>query len=433
MKVWLENRFNLTERGSTVRKELTAGLTTFLTMIYIVIANPQILSDAGMDYGAVFVATCLISALATLGMGLFVNYPIALAPGMGINAFFSFTVVGHLGYDWQVALGAVFLSSVIFVVLSVLPVRRWIVEAIPRGLKLAISAGIGFFLGIISLKNAGIIQGNEITLVTMGDLNTWTPWLSLTGFCVIVVLAARGVPGATLLGILGVTGLGIALGISRWDGSLLALPPDPMPTFLQLDIGGALKLGLIVVILSFLIVDIFDTTGTLIGVSQQAGLLDQQGRLPRMNRAMIVDSTATMAGSLAGTSPVTSYIESASGVAAGGRTGLTSVTVAFLFLGCLFFEPLAKSIPAYATAPAILFVACLMARPLGQLPRDNLTEYAAAIVTVIAIPLTYSISDGIGFGFITYAAVKLLAGRWRECSLVMYILAAVFMGKFLFL
>ena len=428
----LERWFRLSERGSDVRTEVTAGVTTFLTMVYIAFVNPQILSEAGMPFGAVFVATCLAAAFATLVMGLYANYPIALAPGMGLNAFFTYGVVLGMGYEWEVALGAVFVSGVLFVTLSLLPVRRWIIDAIPRGQKLAISAGIGFFLGVIALRNAGIIEGSPATLVTVGELTAPAAVLALLGFSAIAALSARRVPGAAIIGMLGVTVIGLMLGVSEWHG-VASLPPDPTPTLFALDIAGAFQAGMIAVILTFLIVDLFDTAGTLIGVAHQAKLLDEDGRLPRIQRALLADSTGTVAGTLLGTSSVTSYIESAAGVGAGGRTGLTSVVVAGLFLLCLFLAPLAESIPPFATAAAILYVACLMARALKGVEWDDVTESAAAVVTAIAIPLTYSIADGIGLGFITYVAIKVLAGRWRDCSPMLLVVALVFAAKFIWL
>ena len=425
----LDRYFRLSERGSDLRTELRAGLATFLTMAYIAFVNPQILGDAGMPFDAVFVATCVAAAISTLIMGLYANYPVALAPGMGLNAFFSYVVVLELGYPWEVALGAVFVSGILFVVLSILPVRRWIIDAIPFGLKMGISAGIGFFLGIIALKNAGIITASPATLVTSGDLLDPAPILALLGFCLIVALTARRIAGATIIGVLGVAAAGIAMGVSEWHG-LLAMPPDPAPTLLALDIAGALQVGMISIILTFLIVDLFDTTGTLIGVAKQANLLDADGRLPGIRRAVIADSTGTVAGTLLGTSSVTSYIESGAGTSAGGRTGLTAVVVAILFLACLFFAPLAQSIPAYATAPAILYVACLMARALVDIDWPEITESTPAVITAIAIPLTFSIADGIGIGFLTYVVVKLLAGRFRDCSPALLAVALLFAAKF---
>ena len=432
MTATLERFFGLAEHGTDVRTEVTAGATTFLTMAYIAFVNPQILSDAGMPFDAVFVATCLAAAFSTLVMGLYANYPIALAPGMGLNAFFAYGVVLGMGHSWEVALGTVFVSGVLFLILSVLPVRRWIIEAIPQGLKLAIAAGIGLFLGIIALRNAGIIQASEATLVTVGELTAPGPVLSLLGFCAIAALAARRVPGAALIGMLGVAVAGLALGVSEWQG-IASLPPDPTPTLLALDIAGALQAGMIAIILTFLIVDLFDTTGTLIGVAHQARLLDDRGQLPRMQQALIADSTGTVGGAMLGTSPVTSYIESAAGASAGGRTGLTAVVVSLLFLACLFFAPLAGSVPPYATAAAILYVACLMARPLVDVDWSDVTESAAAIMTVIAIPLTFSIADGIGLGFLTYVLIKVMAGRWRECSPTLIAVALLFAVKFAWL
>ena len=428
----LNRFFRLQQHGTDVRTEVTAGVTTFLTMAYIAFVNPQILSDAGMPFDAVFVATCVAAAFSTLIMGLYANLPIALAPGMGLNAFFTYGVVLGLGHPWEVALGAVFVSGVLFLTLSILPVRRRIIEAIPQGLKLAIVAGIGLFLGAIALRNGGVIQGSEATLVTAGELMRAGPVLSLLGFCLIVALSARRVPGAAIIGILGVTAASLALGVSEWGG-IASLPPDPTPTLLALDIVGALQANMIAVILTFLMVDLFDTTGTLIGVAHQAGLLDEEGRLPAMKRALIADSGGTIGGTLLGTSSVTSYIESAAGTSAGGRTGLTSVVVGGLFLACLFLAPLAGSIPPYATAAAILYVACLMVRPLVELDWSDVTESAAAIITVIAIPLTSSIADGIGIGFLTYVLIKVLAGRAGECSPALIAVALLFAAKFAWL
>ncbi len=428
----LDSYFKLSEHGTTVQREVLAGFTTFLTMAYITFINPAILADAGMDFNAVFVATCLAAAVGTLIMGLYANYPIALAPGMGLNAFFTYGVVLGMGHAWQTALGAVFLSGVIFVILSVLPIREWLINAIPRTLKMAISAGIGLFLGIIALKNAGIVVDHPATLVTLGDMTAWPAILAILGFVVIVALSRRGVIGAVIIGILLVTALGVALGISEWKG-LASVPPDPSPTFFALDIGGALEVSLIAVIFTFLFVDLFDTAGTLVGVAHRAGLLDEDGKLPRLRKALLADSTATVAGAAFGTSSTTSYIESAAGVNAGGRTGLTAVVVAILFLLCLFFAPLAQTVPAYATAPALLYVACLMTRGLTEIDWEDPTDYAPAVVTAIAMPLTFSIADGIGLGFICYALMKLTGGKASECPPAVIVIAALFALKFAFL
>jgi AGZA family xanthine/uracil permease-like MFS transporter len=427
----LERLFRLDENRTTVRIEIVAGATTYLTMAYIVFVNPQILAAAGMDRGAVFVATCLASAFATLLMALLANYPLALAPGMGMNAYFTYSVVKGLHYSWEVALGAVFLSGFLFLILSLTRIRSWIVDAIPLSQKMAISAGIGLFLGIIALKEAGIIAASPDTLVTLGDLKSPATLLAAAGFIVMVALDRLAVPGAIIIAILATAIAGILLGISPFAG-IVDTPPSLAPTFLALDLRGALDIGIATVVFVFLFVDLFDNTGTLVGVAHRAGLLDRDGRLPRIGRVFIADSIAAMGGALLGTSTVTSYIESAAGVKAGGRTGLTGVTVAALFLLTLFFAPLAGSVPAYATAPALLFVACLMARGFAELDWDDVTEYAPAVVTALAMPLTFSIANGIAFGFITYAAVKLLSGRFAEAGPSMMALAALFVVKYAF-
>ena len=382
-----------------------------------------------MDRGAVFVATCLASAVGTLIMGLYANYPIALAPGMGLNAFFTYTVVLTLGYTWQTALGAVFISGVLFVILSLLKVREYVINAIPRTLKLAISAGIGLFLAIIALQNAGIVVAHPATLVTLGDLRAAPPLLAALGFFIIAGLSHWRVPGAILIGILVVAALGLPLGLTEYAG-LVSAPPDPTPTLFALDLSAVFEVGLITIIFTFFFVDLFDTAGTLVGVAHRAGLLDAEGRLARIRQALLADSTATVVGSILGTSTVTSYIESAAGTNVGGRTGLTAVVVAVLFLLALFFAPLAGMIPAYATASALLFVACIMAGGLAELDWGDVTEYAPAVVTALAMPLTYSIATGIGFGFIAYAAIKLFSGRVRDVSPAVAALAALFAIRF---
>lgn len=425
----LESYFRLKDHGTTVRIEVVAGLTTFLTMAYIVFVNPMILGDAGMDKGAVFVATCVASAIGTLVMGLYANYPLALAPGMGLNAYFTYGVVKGLHYSWEVALGAVFISGVLFMVLSVTRVREWIVDAIPQSQKMAISAGVGLFLGIIALKNAGIVVASPDTFVTLGNLKAPPTLLAIGGFLLMVALDARKVPGAIIIAILVTTIVGVASGVSPFLG-LASLPPSVAPTFLKLDIGGALDAGVLVIVFAFFFVDLFDNTGTLVGVAHRAGLIRKDGHIPRLLRVFVADSTATLAGSLLGTSTVTSYIESAAGVRAGGRTGLVGVVVAILFLLTLFFAPLAETVPAYATAPALLYVACLMARGLAEVNWEDVTEYAPAVVTAIAMPLTFSIANGIAFGFILYAAIKLLAGRTQEASPAVLVLGLLFLIRF---
>ena len=424
----LERLFQLKAHNTTVRTEMLAGLTTFLTMAYILFVNPNILAETGMDKGAVFVATCLAAAIGSAIMGLVANYPIALAPGMGLNAFFTYTVVLTMGHTWQVALGAVFLSGVIFFLLSIFKIREWIINSIPMELRAGVAAGIGLFLAIIALKNAGIVVDNPATLVGLGDLSQGAPLLACLGFFVIAALAYRRVTGAVMIGILLVTGLSIVFGLSQLD-SVVSMPPSLMPTLLQLDIMGALDIGLISVIFAFLFVDLFDTSGTLVGVAQKANLLDKDGKMPKLGRALLADSTATMAGAAMGTSTTTSYIESAAGISAGGRTGLTACVVAALFLLSLFFAPLAGAVPAFATAPALMFVAVLMMSSLAQIDWDDLTVAAPVVIAALAMPLTFSIANGIAFGFIAWTVIKLLAGRWRDLNPALVVLSALFVIK----
>jgi Permeases len=427
----LETLFRLREHGTTVRTEVIAGISTFLTMAYIVFVNPSILATAGMDQGAVFVATCLAAAFGTLLMGLAANYPIALAPGMGLNAYFTYTVVGTLGYSWQQALAAVFCSGILFVLLSLTRLRERILDAFPRSLRQATAAGIGLFLGVIALVNAGVVVDHPATLVGVGDLTRPPAILALVGFVLIAALHHRGIVGSTILGIVVVTLIGIPLGLARYTG-LVSLPPDPSSTMFALDFSRVLEPETLIVILSLLFVDIFDTAGTLIGVAHQGGLLDAAGRLPRLRRALLADSSATVFGALVGTSNTTSYIESAAGVAAGGRTGLTSVVTALLFLLALFFSPLAGMIPTYATAGALLFVACALTRCLAEVDWSDATEYAPAVITAIAMPLTYSIATGIGLGFTTYSLLKLSTGRRAELTSATVAISVAFCAKFAF-
>ncbi|MDP1656136.1 MAG: NCS2 family permease [Hylemonella sp.] len=428
----LERYFQLSAHGTTVKTELLAGLTTFLTMAYIIFVNPDILSAAGMPKDSVFVATCLAAAIGSAIMGLYANYPIALAPGMGLNAYFAFAVVKGMGFTWQAALGAVFISGLLFILVSLFRVREAIVNAIPRSLKFAISAGIGLFLAIIGLKNAGLIVAHPSTLVTLGNLHQPAPVLAALGFLLIVALAWRKVPGAIIISILAVTVTSIAMGLTPFNG-IVAAPPSIAPTFLQMDIAGALNAGLLTVIMTFFLVELFDASGTLIGVAHRAGLLDKDGKLPNLKKALLADSTAITAGAALGTSSTTAYIESAAGTAAGGRTGLTAVTVAVLFLVALVFAPLAGTVPAFATAPALCYVAVLMLRGLAEIEWDDLTEAAPAAITAITMPFTFSIAHGIAFGFISYAAIKLLAGRVKELPPTVAVIAVVFVLKFAFL
>jgi len=428
----LSRYFDLKRHNTDIKTEVVAGLTTFLAMAYITVVNPAILSDAGMDFGAVFVATCIAAAFGSIAMGILGNYPIAMAPGMGQNAFFAYGIVLGLGHTWQTALGAVFFSGIIFIVMSVLPIREWLINAIPKNLKLGIAAGIGFFLGFIALKNAGIVIDNPATLVSFGALTDIGPLLCMVGFALIATLTVRKITGAVILGMLVAAMLGWIFGGVEFKG-VLSVPPSIAPVFLELDIAAAFDLSMITVILTLLLVDVFDTAGTMVGVANRADLTDEHGKMPRLGRALLSDSGATVVGSLAGTSSTTSFIESAAGVEAGGRTGLTAVTTGVLFLLCLFFAPLAQSIPSYASAAALLFVACLMLRSLSDIDWDDYTESAPAVVCALAMPLSFSIADGIGLGFVTYVAIKLLSGRPVDCPIAVYVIAAVFAGKFAFL
>jgi AGZA family xanthine/uracil permease-like MFS transporter len=424
----LDRYFGLSGQGTDVRTEFIAGVTTFLTMVYIVFVNPIILGKAGMDQGAVFVATCVAAAVSTLVMALYANYPIALAPGMGINAFFAFTVVLTYKYTWQQALAAVFCSGVLFFLISVFRIRQYVIDAIPQNLKLAVSAGVGLFLGIIALEEAKVVVDHPATLVTLGDLTNPQPILMLLGFVLIAGLNHRRIMGGTLIGILVVTAIGLPFGLAKFTG-VISVPPSIAPTFLQLDFSRVTELTFITVVFSILFVDVFDNAGTLIGVTHRTGLM-QNGKLARMKEALISDSFAAMFGALIGTSTTTSYIESAAGVSAGGRTGLTAAFVGLFFLLALFFAPLAGMIPAYASAAALLYVACVMARGLAEIDWEDVTEYAPAVVTAITMPLTYSIATGIGLGFITYTLAKLIGGKIRDAAPAIVVLAILFAVKF---
>ncbi|MGH7184678.1 MAG: NCS2 family permease [Pseudomonadota bacterium] len=427
----LERQFHLAGNRTSPKTEILAGITTFLTMAYIIFVNPAILSATGMDTGALFVATCLAAAFGSAMMGLAANYPIALAPGMGLNAYFTYSVVlGSNGaVSWQAALGAVFISGVIFLILSVLPVREWIINAIPKSLKMAIGAGIGLFLGIIALQAAGIVVDHPVTMVTIGSLHAPSTILAVLGFFVMVALDRLKVPGAIIIAILATTTAGILLGVSEFKG-IFSAPPSLAPTFLAMDLRAATNLGLVAIIFTFLFVDLFDNTGTLIGVAHRAGLIGPDGRIPRLGRALVSDSSAAMVGAALGTSTTTSYIESAAGVKAGGRTGMTAVVVAILFLAALVLSPLANPIPGYATAPALLYVACLMTRGLTEIDWEDATEFAPAVITAIAMPLTFSITDGIALGAIVYAALMPVAGRAREVHPLLYAFAALFLLRY---
>ena len=428
---FLDRFFGLTEAGTSIGTELRAGLATFLTMAYIMFVNPAILEKAGMDHGAVFVATCLAAAISSIVMGLYANYPIALAPGMGLNAYFAFTMVPELGGNWQLVLGLVFLSGVIFFILSVTPARDWLVNAIPMNLKLGIAAGIGLFLALVGFENAGIVTGDPSTLVKLGDVSQAQVLLAGAGFMLIAGLAAQRIPGAIIIGVLAVTFLAVVFGLQQFEG-FAAPPPSLEPTLFKMNLSGAFTLASMVMMLALLLVTILDASGTLIGVARQADLLDEDGNLPRARQALLADSSASIVGAVLGTSTTTAYIESAAGVEEGGRTGLTAIVVAVLFLLSLFLAPLAKTVPLYATAPALIFVAFLMAKSLGAINWHDPTEYIPALMIAILMPLTYSIATGIGLGFIAYVVLKLVAGRYREINAAVAVIAAAFLVKLIF-
>lgn len=427
-----EKIFKLSKHNTSVKTEVIAGVTTFLTMAYIIFVNPQMLSAAGMDSGAVFVATCLAAAVGCFIMGFYANYPVALAPGMGLNAFFTYSVVLDMGYTWQVALGSVFLSGVCFLTLSLFKIREWIINSIPMPLRTGIGAGIGLFLALIALKNSGIVIDNAATFVSLGDMTSISTSLACLSFFLVIALMNFKVRGGVMIAILAVTLLGYLFGDIEYAG-FVSMPPSIAPTFMQMDIAGAFNVGMISIVFAFLFVDLFDTSGTLIAVAGKAKLLDEDGNLPRLNKALLADSGASIAGSMLGTSTTTSYIESVAGVAAGGRTGLTTVVVGLLFLASLFFAPLAGMIPAYATAGALLYVAVLMLGDLKSINWDDITEAAPVFVVTLMMPLTFSIANGIALGFISYSAIKILCGKGSELSASMWFLSALFLAKIIFL
>lgn len=428
----LGSLFKISQHGSTVRREVLAGLTTFVTMAYIIFVNPAMLAEAGMDQGAVFVATCLAAAIGSVLMGLIANYPIALAPGMGLNAFFTYGVVLGMGHSWQTALGAVFIAGVLFLILSVFKVRQWIINVIPRTLKLGIATGIGAFLAMIALKNAGIIVAHPATLVTLGDLTAATPLLSILGFFLIAACHARHWHGGVLAVVLLMTAVALLRGDVAYQG-LVAMPPSLAPTFMQMDIAAAFDVAMLSVIFAFLFVDIFDNSGTLLAVTQKAGLADQDGNVERLGEALTADSLAAVAGAALGTSTTTSYVESAAGVAAGGRTGLTAVVVGVLFALCIFIAPLAAMVPVYATTGAIFYVAVLMLFNLQEIDWHDITEAAPVTVVLLLTPLTFSIAHGIALAFITYTLTKVLCGKRHEISWSVALLTALFVLKIVFL
>ena len=428
----IERYFGINGENTTIKTEILAGVTTFLTMAYIIFVNPNVLADAGMDKGAVFVATCLAAAVGCFIMGIYARLPVALAPGMGLNAFFTYGVVLGMGYSWQTALGAVFLSGCIFILLSLFKIRELIINSIPDSIKQGVVAGIGAFLAFISLQTAGVIVNNDATLVGLGDMTAFSPAMAALGFIVIVGLSHKKIPGAVTIGILLVALISLITGNTQFTG-IISAPPPIAPTLMQLDIAGAFDVAMISVIFAFLFVDLFDTAGTLIATTSQAGLIGKDGKIPNMGKALLADSSATVAGTLLGTSSTTSFVESVSGIAAGGRTGLVAVTVGVLFLLSMFFAPLAGMIPGYATAGAIFYVAVLMMGTLKDVDWLDLTEAAPVVVVLLFTPLTYSIADGIALGFITFAAIKVVAGKFSDVSIPVWILTAVLIAKIVFI
>lgn len=428
----LENRFHLKEAGTDVRTEVLAGITTFMTMAYIIFVNPGILQNAGMPFGALMTATCLASALATFLMAFMANYPIALAPGMGLNAFFAFGVVLGMGISWQVALAAIFIEGILFILLTLTKVRESIVNGIPKSLKIGISTGIGLFIAFIGLQSAGIIVKNDAVLVGLGNMKSVEVLLAFAGFFIMVTLEVRKVRGSILWGILAVTALAVALGVTKMPDGVLSMPPSVMPIFGKMDFSGLANPNFWIVMFSFFFVDFFDTVGTLVGVTNRAGMLDSEGRLPRASRALMADAIGTTAGAVLGTSTVTSYVESASGVEQGGRTGLTAFVTGVLFLLALFFSPIVSIVPACATAPALVLVGIFMMAGLKDLDFSDWTNFVPACVPLFIMPFTYSIANGIEFGIISFAVLKILGGKAKEVSSIMLGLAVLFIAKEIF-
>lgn len=427
----IERFFRLKENQTTVRSEFLGGLTTFITMAYIVVVNPQILSKAGVPVEGVVFATCVSSAAATLVMGLYANYPIALAPGMSLNAYFTYVVCLGMHVPWRTALGVIFLSGVAFLILTVTRVREQIVNGIPTCLKHSTAGGIGMFIAFVGMRNANLIVSNPATFVTLGSVRNHEAQLACLGLAIMLILMSRKITGAILIGVLATTVVGILRGMSSWPGSIFSWP-HPSATWLQLDLRSALHLGLLEIIFIFLFVDLFDNVGTLVGVCEQGGFV-KDGKIPRVGRALISDAVGTIFGALTGTSTVTSYIESAAGVAAGARTGLSNIFVAGLFLLAAFCSPLAAAIPGYATAPALMIVGALMTESIGRVDWTEFTEAIPAFVTLLATPLTFSIATGLSLGLISYTLVKVAAGKFREVSPVIWILTVLFIFRYIWL
>ena len=432
MNTLVEQFFKLKENKTNLKNEFLGGFTSFITMAYIIFVNPQIMSSTGMDQGAVFVGTCLAAALACFLMGLFANWPVGLAPGMGLNAFFTFTVVGEMGYPWEIALGAVFLAGILFFLMSVTRLRSWMIESIPLNLRIAMGSGVGLFIGFIGLKNGGIIISNDVTFLKLGDFSNIETLLAALGFLLISVLAVRKVPGAILIGVLTVTVAALLLNVVQFNG-LVSMPPSIDPVFLKLDILGALNLSMTTIIMSFLFVNLFDTTGTLLGVADRANLINESGDANNLDKALKADSSVSFLGAFLGCSPVTSYVESSAGVEAGGRTGLTAVFIGLFFLLAVFFSPLALVVPACATAGALIYVSILMLSGMEKLNWSYTVDLLPALIIIVMIPLTFSIADGIALGFLAYVVLKIGQGEINKISSGAWFLTLVFISKFIFL
>ncbi len=432
MKNFLNSFFQLDVNNTSIKSEIIAGITTFITMVYIIIVNPDIMSGSGMDKDAIFVGTCLAAAIACIFMGLFANWPIGLAPGMGLNVFFTSTVVGEMGYEWPVALGAVFIAGILFFLISITNLRRWMIDSIPFNLRIAIGAGVGLFIGFLGLQKGGIIINDDNVLVKLGDFASIETLLAALSFIIILVLGKRKIPGEIIIGILTTTLIAFLLGMVSYGG-VFSKPPDISPTLMRLDILGALDVAMISVIMSFLFVNLFDTTGTLIGVASRANLLNDEGEAKNLDKALKADSSASIFGTFFGCSPVTSYVESSAGVEVGGRTGLTAVIVGVLFIFAIFLAPLSKMVPEYATAGALLYVCFLMLSGMQNLNWNNSKELIPALIIMVMIPLTFSIANGIALGFLVYIVLKISSGELYKISSGAWFLTIIFISNFIFL
>ena len=428
----LDNVFKLNVNNTNIKKEILAGFTTFITMSYIIFVNPQIMSTTGMDFGAVFVGTCLAASIACFIMGFVANWPVGLAPGMGLNAFFTYSVVGEMGYSWETALGAVFLSGILFFIMSVTPLRKWMIDSIPTNLRIAMASGVGFFIGFIGLKNGGIIISNDATFLSLGDFSNIETLLSALGFLLIAILTIRNVKGSIIISILLITLISLTSGLVEFNG-VISYPPSLSPVFLKLDIIGAIDITMISIIASFLFVNLFDTTGTLFGVATRANFIDEKGNISNLDKALKCDSSTSIIGTFFGCAPVTSYVESSSGIESGGRTGLTAITIGFLFLFSIFLSPLASIVPSYATSGALIYVSFLILSGLQKLDWTNLSELIPSLIIVVMIPLTFSIADGISLGFIAFIVMKIASGNIKTISSGSWFLTLIFVSKFIFL